>query len=40
MEMLIDAELVTVARLADLMKEGNELVSMAVASIKTLRQKK
>ncbi|HEY4721612.1 MAG TPA: four helix bundle protein [Anaerolineae bacterium] len=40
MEMLIDAELVTVARLADLMKEGNELVAMTVASIKTLRQKK
>jgi four helix bundle protein len=40
MEMLIDAELVTVARLADLMKEGNDLLAMTVASIKTLRQKK
>ncbi len=40
MELLVDAELVTVARLADLMKEGNEIVAMTVASIKTLRRKK
>lgn len=37
LEMLVEAELVPQARLADLMSEANEIVAMTVASIKTLR---
>jgi four helix bundle protein len=38
-ELLIEAELVPEARLADLMKETSEILAMTVASIKTLRTK-
>jgi four helix bundle protein len=38
-ELLIEAELVSEARLADLMKETDEILAMTVASIKTLRAK-
>ena len=40
MELLIEAEIVPAARLADLMKEADEIVAMIVASTKTLRSKK
>jgi four helix bundle protein len=36
-ELLIEAELVPEARLAELMTETNEILAMTVASIKTLR---
>ena len=36
-ELLIEAELVSEARLADLMRETDEILAMTVASIKTLR---
>jgi len=39
MELLIEAGLVSQARMIDLMTETNEIVAMIVASIKTLRQK-
>ena len=37
MEMLVEADIVAEDRLRDLMNEGDELVAMTVASIKTLR---
>ncbi len=37
MELLIEAELVSSARLADLMAEGDAITAMIVASIKTVR---
>ena len=40
MELLVQSELVDEHRLADLMKETNELVSITVASIKTARKRK
>lgn len=39
LELLIEAELMPQARVADLMSEANEIVAMTVASIKTLRAK-
>lgn len=40
MELLVQSELVDGHRLADLMNETNELVSITVASIKTARKRK
>jgi four helix bundle protein len=40
MELLIDLNLVTSARLTDLQREMNEIVAITVASIKTLRKRK
>jgi hypothetical protein len=37
MELLVEAELVSSARVVDLMNEANEIVAMTVASLKTLR---
>src|SRR5512139_2881466 len=37
MEMLVEAELVSEARLVDMMKEANELVAILTASVKTAR---
>ncbi|MFN8472199.1 MAG: four helix bundle protein [Anaerolineae bacterium] len=37
MELLIEAQIVPAARLADLMAETNQIVAMTVASLKTLR---
>ena len=39
MELLADAKLVDDARLKDLMSEANELLSIAVSSIRTARKK-
>ncbi len=39
MELLIEAGLVPAARLSNLMKEADEIVTMTVSSIKTLRAK-
>jgi len=39
MEMLAEAGIVDTARMADLMKEGGEILSMVVASIRTARKK-
>ena len=39
MELLVEAGLVSEARLANLMKETNEIVALTVASIKTMRDK-
>ncbi len=39
-ELLIESGLVPVQRLADLVAEGNQLVAMTVASIKTARDHK
>ena len=39
MELLVEAKLVDDARLKDLMSEANELLSIAVSSIKTARKK-
>jgi four helix bundle protein len=39
MELLIEAEIVSRARLESLMEETNEILAMVVASIKTLRSK-
>ena len=38
MELLIEAEIISEERLQDLMQEGNEILAMIVASIKTLRK--
>ena len=38
LEMIVEADLFPAPRLADLMREANELVAMTVASIKTLRR--
>jgi len=40
LELLIEANIVREARVAELMKETNEIVAMTVASIKTLRGRK
>ena len=40
MELLIDAGLIQQTRVAELMQEGNELVAIAVASIRTARNRK
>jgi hypothetical protein len=40
MELVIEAGLVPEGRLFDLMKEVNEILVMAVSSIKTARRKK
>ena len=37
MEMIIARKLLKAARLSDLLKEGNELLAIMVASIKTAR---
>lgn len=37
MEVLVEADIVPEDRIRDLMKEGDEIVAMTVASIKTLR---
>jgi four helix bundle protein len=39
LELLIEAEVMSEARLADLITETNEILAMTVASIKTLRAK-
>ena len=39
MELLIEARLMPEKKLASLMQEGNELIAMVVASIKTLRRR-
>jgi four helix bundle protein len=39
MELLMEAELVSAARLADLMAEGDAITAMIVTSIKTIRSK-
>jgi hypothetical protein len=39
MELLIEAELMSDKKLASLMSEGNEILAMIVASIKTLRRR-
>ncbi len=40
MELLSEGQLVSQERLADLMKEGNEIVAIVVASIRTARTRK
>ena len=40
MELVTDAELVRATRLGPLIKEGEELLAMTVASINTARKKK
>ena len=40
MEMLIEAEIVTAGRLLDLMKEGDEILSIVVATLKTSKSRK
>ena len=40
MELLVDAGLVPRRRTLSLMKEGDEIVAMTVASIKTLRKRR
>jgi four helix bundle protein len=40
MELLIESKLIKAPRLSTLMAEGNEIVAMIVASIKTLRGRK
>ena len=40
LEMLVESEMMSEARLSDLMKEVDEILAMIVSSIKTLRQKK
>jgi four helix bundle protein len=40
MELLIESSLLPQERLSDLMKEGNELTAIVVASIRTARQRK
>jgi four helix bundle protein len=39
LELLVEAELMPESRLADLMKETDEILAMVVASIRTLRSK-
>jgi four helix bundle protein len=39
LELLIDTEMISEARLKDLMVETNEIIAMTVSSIKTLRNK-
>ncbi len=40
MELLSEGQLVSRERLADLLKEGNEIVAIVVASIRTARTRK
>jgi four helix bundle protein len=40
LELLVDSELVPNGRVAEIMKEGNKITAMMVASIKTLRMKR
>jgi len=40
LELIVEAGLIPEARLADLMKEVNEIISMTVSSIRTIRQKR
>ena len=40
MELLVDSGLIPEHRITDLMQEGDEIVAMTVASIKTLRKNK
>ena len=40
MELLIEGQLISQERLADLMQEGNEIVAIVVASIRTARPRK
>src|SRR5262245_56706940 len=39
MELLIESSLISEARLADLLRETNEIVAMSVASIRTLQKR-
>jgi four helix bundle protein len=39
LEILVEAEIISEARLKDLMQETNEILAMTVASIKTLRKR-
>ena len=39
MELLIDSEIISRARLSELMKEANEILAMTVSSIKTARSR-
>lgn len=39
MELIVEAKLLSAARLRPLMTEGDELLSMVVSSIKTLRSR-
>jgi hypothetical protein len=38
MELLIDSKRIDASRLSDLMEEGNEILAITVASIKTARR--
>jgi four helix bundle protein len=40
MEMLVESDLIRASRLSSLMSEGNEILAMVVASIRTLRGRK
>ena len=40
MEMLVESDLIQASRLSALMAEGNEILAMTVASIKTLHARK
>ena len=40
MELLVEAHIIPESRVAELMRETNEILAMTVASIKTLRQRK
>ena len=40
LELLVEAKIIPQARVAEVMKESNEIVAMTVASIKTLRGRK
>jgi len=40
LELLVDANIVSTTRVAEIMKETNEIVAMTVASIKTMRGRK
>jgi four helix bundle protein len=40
LELVVEADLMSEERMADLLAEANEIVAMTVASIKTLRQRK
>ncbi len=39
LEILVEAELMSLSRVADLMKETDEIIAMTVASLKTLRNR-
>ena len=40
MELLVEAELINIRRIQDLMNEGNEILSIIVSSIKTAKRNK